>query len=525
MVSEVLRDYLFCSKPGIIVRAQDITSTVKEIMEAVREIGNRPFYLWDANEGLRQVVNPDNLFIGKGNRDNTTAPVQALQKASTTKDAIAVFLDFHHYLTSPPVLSAMRTAFVMAEKHGASLVFVSRYISVPGELEREVAVVDCPVPGREQLREVLDRLLEKNGARIAAEIDDKQKELAVESALGLTVDEAKDAFAVSIVRTVRTEGRPRLCPRIISEQKRQAVARSGILEFVEPGRSLSDVGGLDEIKNWFVKRFKTFLPEAAEYGISPAKGCLLLGVPGCGKSLLARAVAGEWQKPLLRLDFGRVYGSLVGETEANLRRAIQAAEAVAPAVLWVDEAEKGLSGTASSGRTDSGVTSRVFGSFLTWLQEKTSPVLVIATANDITSLPAELLRRGRFDGIFFVDLPDERAREEIFKIHLAKRRRDPGKFDLQTLVAASEGYSGAEIESAVEDAMLEAFNEGREVTTGDLIATLKNVIPLSVNRRDEIERLRRWAEESGFKKTSGTKAGYGERLLRILGGGSIGLSD
>jgi SpoVK/Ycf46/Vps4 family AAA+-type ATPase len=250
-----------------------------------------------------------------------------------------------------------------------------------------------------------------------------------------------------------------------------------------------------ELKDWLRKRRMAFSDDARKFGLPTPKGVLLIGVQGCGKSLCAKAVASLWRVPLLRLDLGRVFSSLVGSSEQNVRQAIQIAESVAPAILWMDEIEKALAGTQSSSFSDAGTTSRVFGTFITWLQEKTAPVFVIATANSISQLPPELLRKGRFDEIFFVDLPDRSEREDIFKIHIVKRGRDPEKFDMKKLADTSEGFSGAEIEEAVASALFDVFDTHQELTTESILQNLQATFPLSRTMKEEIENIREWAQD------------------------------
>jgi len=254
------------------------------------------------------------------------------------------------------------------------------------------------------------------------------------------------------------------------------------------------VGGLQVLKDWLDKRSVAFTEEARSFGLPAPKGILLLGVQGCGKSLCAKAVSSLWQMPLLRFDIGRVFGSLVGSSEENIRRAISVAESVAPTILWVDEIDKAFAGARSSGGTDGGTTARVFGTFLTWMSEKKSPVFVMSTANDISELPPELLRKGRFDEIFFVDLPATNEREEIFRIHLSKRSRNPESFDARRLAEASKDYSGAEIEEAIISSLFAAFYEKKDLTTDHVLSELSQTVPLAQTMDEQINRLRRWAE-------------------------------
>ncbi|MFM7099726.1 MAG: AAA family ATPase, partial [Verrucomicrobiota bacterium] len=276
-------------------------------------------------------------------------------------------------------------------------------------------------------------------------------------------------------------------------EKRQRIRQSGLLEYCDHGENFGGVGGLDALKGWLSKRALAFTPEARDFGLPAPRGVLLLGVQGCGKSLCAKAVSGLWQLPLLRFDIGRLFSGLVGSSEENMRRAIAVAESVAPAVLWVDEIDKAFAGSQGSGFSDGGTTARVLGTFLTWLAEKSSPVFVVATANDIQHLPAELLRKGRLDEIFFVDLPALAERADILRVHLDRRGRSPAAFDLGALAAAAEEFSGAELEEAIHSALYDAFAGGQELTQDLLMEAIRSTVPLSRTLDHQIRRLREWA--------------------------------
>ncbi|MDX9723923.1 MAG: AAA family ATPase, partial [Myxococcota bacterium] len=314
------------------------------------------------------------------------------------------------------------------------------------------------------------------------------RERVVEAALGLTADEAANVFSKSLIRTRDFD------IDTIIEEKKSIIRKSGILDFYQSDLKLRDIGGLEILKNWLRQRAAAFSSEAREFGLPLPKGILLLGIPGCGKSMTAKAVGALWQMPLLRLDVGKVFSGLVGSSEENMRKAISTAEAVAPAVLWLDEIEKGFSGTRSSGQTDGGTSARVFGSFITWLQEKSSPVFVIATANDVSMLPPEMLRKGRFDEIFFVDLPNPRERRSIIEIHIARRGRKPANFDIDKIVAATQGFSGSEIEQAVISALFDAYDSKRDIDTEGLIRSCTEIIPLSYQMKERIDYMRDWAK-------------------------------
>ncbi len=279
-------------------------------------------------------------------------------------------------------------------------------------------------------------------------------------------------------------------------EKKHIIRKSGILEYYEAEAGLEGIGGLEVLKAWLQKRRHAFTSQARDFGLPLPKGILLIGVPGCGKSLTAKAVGAAWQMPLLRLDVGKIFGGLVGASEENIRKAIKTAEATAPSILWLDEMEKGFSGTGSSNMSDGGTTSRVFGTFVTWLQEKTAPVFVIATANNVHQLPPELLRKGRFDEIFFVDLPTREERKQIFEIQLRKKDRDPGKVDLDKLVEATPEFSGSEVEQVVVSALYDAFDAlptERDLTTEQMLHSAKEIVPLAVTMQEGIAGMRDWA--------------------------------
>jgi len=331
----------------------------------------------------------------------------------------------------------------------------------------------------------------RQGQKAVVDLDKETAEGLIKAAQGLTLSEAENAFAKAIANDGVLDKDD---IRLVLDEKRQVIRKSGLLEFVGVEQELAHVGGLDELKGWLTGRIGAFGEPARKFGLPAPKGLLLLGVQGCGKSLTAKAIASHWALPLLRLDVGRIFSSLIGSSEENLRKAIRVAESVSPAVLWIDEIEKGLAGSAGAAVTDSGVSARVFGALLTWLQEKTAPVFVVATANRIDALPPELLRKGRFDEIFFIDLPSAAERREIFRIHVAKRQRDPAAFDLDALSTAAEGFSGAEIEQAVVAGLYHAFGEGTELRQGHVIKAVEESVPLSSTMGEDIGRLREWSK-------------------------------
>jgi len=378
-------------------------------------------------------------------------------------------------------------------------------LTFPPELEKDITVIDYTLPTTEELTGALERVIrsakaaERDGSLSDLKLDEEQTARIIRAAQGLTCTEAENAFAKSLVM-----GR-KLDVDVIIAEKRHLIQKSGVMEFFAAQEDFEDVGGMSRLKEWLRKRGNAFSERARKFGLPEPKGLLLLGVSGSGKSLIAKAVANQWHLPLLRLDMGRVFGELVGASEQNMRQALRLAESVSPAVLWLDELDKGLAGTASSNRSDAGTAARVFGTFLTWMQEKTAPVFTVATANDISTLPPETLRKGRFDEIFFIDLPNEKERREIWAIHLRKRNRPTERFDLARLAAESEGFSGAEIEQAILSAMYDAFDEERDVEMPDLIRNIHQTIPLSQTMKDQVELLRSWGRRYGRVATGVTE--------------------
>ena len=367
------------------------------------------------------------------------------------------------------------------------------------ELEKEMPILDLPLPNIDTLKIILESVAEDRFSLPASKV--KPTKRLIESAKGLTAMEAELAFAKAAAQNGQlTENEI----DIINAEKEQIIRKSGILEFFQPSESMASVGGLDQLKEWFNQRGGAFTEEAADFGLQPPKGVMLLGIPGCGKSLTAKAAAALWRFPLIRFDLGKVFGGIVGESERNIREALRVAEAVSPCILWIDEIEKGLSGSQSSGQTDGGVTSRVFGTFLTWMQEKTAPVFVLATSNNIAQLPPEMLRKGRFDEIFFCDLPSEKIRRDIFQIHLSTHNKDIlDQFDLERLAKDSPLFSGAEIEQAVKDGMFNAFSQKRRLSESDVDSAIKSTYPLAKTMREGIRDMREWASARARMASSG----------------------
>jgi len=462
---------------------QRVGDTLKNV---AREIGLK-FYSWSMTQGMTPEVTSAQAYSS----NKLTADLEALTEVHAAPDqAIFHLKDFHPYMKDSRVIRLFRELADRLRHRSQSVVITSPILQLPTELEKEVSVIDFGPPPREEIEEVLDSVLAgiSGTPGVETSLTSEQREALIKSCQGLTLEEVESVFARSLV------AKKKLDVDVVLEEKKQIIRKSGVLEYYAASSNLKDVGGMEHLKEWLRKRTRCFSDKASEFGLPAPKGVLLLGVQGCGKSLVAKAISSHWDLPMLRMDVGKVFGSLVGQSEENVRRAIQVAESVAPCVLWIDELEKGFAGVQGSGFGDSGTTARVFATFLTWMQEKTSEVFLIATANDVSLLPPELLRKGRFDEIFFIDLPDSLEREDIFSIHLSKRKRDPKNFDVKTLSKQTVGFSGAEIEQVVVAGLFSAFDKDRDLIQQDLLDEADQFVPLSVMMREDIDQLREWAK-------------------------------
>lgn len=447
---------------------------------------HRRVYVWTVTHGIVEYGQPRQVT-----QHNTVSPEAAIEWTIRQREAgIYIFKDLHPFIDGPVITRWLRDAIASFKGTEKVIVLMSPVQNVPIELEKEVVVIDYPFPNLAELNQVLSAQLQKSKNR---RLDTEAREKLLKAALGLTRDEAEKVYRKAQVKASRlTEEEV----EIVLSEKKQLIRRNGILEYIEEDETINSVGGLEELKRWLRQRSNAFTERAREYGLPQPKGMLILGVPGCGKSLIAKTTSRLWGLPLLRLDMGRVYdGSMVGRSEANLRNALKTAESISPVLLFIDELDKAFAGGAGSGDSDGGTSSRIFGSFLTWMQEKTSPVFVMATANRVERLPGEFLRKGRFDEIFFVDLPTPEERQDIFRIHLSKRRSDISRFDLEQLAKVSDGFSGAEIEQAIIAAMYDAFAQEREFTQLDIIAAIKATLPLSRTMTEQVTALRDWARQ------------------------------
>jgi AAA+ superfamily predicted ATPase len=475
------------------------------VLQDVAQNHGKALLQWSVTRGLRRVSGARAMTISEQSRD----PIEALGAvAKLTEPSLVVLKDFHPFLDNPPVVRAMRELAQDLKSTYTTVILLSPTLTIPVELEKEISVLDVPLPSFRDLYQLLKEIVTvvRKGNKARVELTKDQAEQIIKAAQGLTLSEAENAFAKAIANDGVLDKDD---IRLVLDEKRQVIRKSGLLEFVTVEQELAHVGGLDELKGWLNGRTGAFGEPARKFGLPAPKGLLLLGVQGCGKSLTAKAIASAWSLPLLRLDLGRIFSSLIGSSEENLRRAIRVAESVSPAVLWIDEIEKGLAGSSGAAVTDSGVSARVFGSLLTWLQEKSAPVFVVATANRIEALPPELMRKGRFDEIFFIDLPSSAERRDIFRIHITRRKRDPAAFDLDALSTASAGYSGSEIEQAVIAGLYYAFAEGCELRQAHVMKAVQEAFPISSTMGEDIARLRDWAKNR-------TRAASAEQRLAVV---------
>lgn len=467
-----------------------VTSEEERVLQAVKAVCDNPrrlCFAWDAAEGF-QALTPG------ANAPTARDPMSALEQIDRAEgDEVFVLRDFHECWSVVPVKRKLRSLAQRLKFSKKSILVTTPVSKVPDELKDESIVVTFPAPTAGELEAVLGQLTRTPGVRV--NLTPMGREKLIQAALGLTAAQAQRVFAKAIVADGVLDDRD---IDLVMEEKRQVLRESEALEFTPVTDTIGDVGGLETLKKWLRLRERAFTREARAYGLPAPKGIALIGIPGTGKSLTARMIGGLWRLPLLRLDVGALFGSLIGESEERTRRALRVAEATAPAVLWIDEVEKAL----AHGGLDSGTSTRVFGQVLTWMQEKTAPVFVVATANQIDRLPPELLRKGRFDEIFFLDLPTMSERKEILAVHLRKRGRSIQQFDVDRLARESEGYVGAELEQAIIDAMYVGFGDSREFTTEDISASLKRQVPLSVSQRETVGALRQWLREGRAQSAS-----------------------
>jgi ATP-dependent 26S proteasome regulatory subunit len=486
---ERLQALIVASHPCLAIVSAEETYALELVKTTALQTGHE-VVVWSATRGVTGGVFEDSEPI-----PNTEHPAAALYHFAHRVDVptLCVTLDLVDHLGDARTLRALRDVVHGFQTNENCLVLIDHRDTLPEIIAVETTRLDLDLPTEPQLERIVRNTLKRMHRHRPIQIDLKRSDLQtiIRNLRGLTRDQAEQVIADCVAED-RTFDAADI--NAVLARKRQRLHRDRLLQFVEAPVDLSEIGGLRKLKQWLKRRRNALGDAARAYGLPAPRGILLLGVQGAGKSLCAKAVAAAWQRPLLRLDPGTLYDRYIGESERRLRSALRQAEAMAPLVLWIDEIEKGFA-SAASHSTDGGLSQRMFGTLLTWMQEHEAPVFLLATANDVAALPPELLRKGRFDEIFFIDLPRTTVRRKIFEIHLAKRDRDPGAFDVGRLAEAAKGYSGAEIEQAIIAAMHTAFSDSAEVDTDRVLAAIAESPPLSVTMAERVDRLRTWASE------------------------------
>lgn len=474
--------------PAVYLLSSEDMRSMQEVKKAAKDL-DRHLYIWTLTKGLMK--DGEKKFIA--DTDNAMGALMAMSKLP--EKSIIVLRLFHHFLEDPGIQSNLVDLIYEFKMTQKMIVILTPVLKMVPELEKELALVETRLPDVKELDDVFEGIVKGSGLKGDSIPSPELRKHLVDAALGLTTSEAENAFSLAIVRPKINKSPKKWDPTVVMEEKCATLKKSGLLNYYPPSdNGMKQVGGMSNLKDWISKRKEAFTDEAKEYGLPPPKGILMVGPPGSGKSLGARAISEELGLPLLRCDMGRIFAGLVGASEENTRRVIQTAEAVAPCVLWLDEIEKGFAG--ASGGLDSGVGARVLGTFLTWMQEKESPVFVYATANNVSALPPELLRKGRFDETFSVLLPNVSERKEIFKIHLSKRKRGNQLKDseIDLLATDTEGYSGAEIEAAIKEALHTSFASKRELEWVDIRTAIDETVPLSEMMAQQIKAMQDWCE-------------------------------
>lgn len=427
---------------------------------------------------------------------NSREPAQMLANLEDISiEAAFILKDLHRHMDDPVVVRRLRDVGQKFASNRRTVILTAPKLSIPPELASLVEYLELPIPDRQRLRQIIDEILVRVSRThtLQRKLDATGMDMLAENLRGLTEEEAERAISQALV------ARYSLCPETVTdvlEAKKSLLRRSEMLDFIDASDTMSSIGGLENLKTWLAQRRGAWEDDARAFGLEAPKGMIILGVQGCGKSLCARAVAGEWKLPLVKFDTAAVYDKYIGETEKRIEKVFQVAEGLAPCVLWIDELEKVFAGSGpDSASADAGVSSRLLAAFLSWMQDRKAPVFVAATCNNVTALPPELIRKGRFDELFFVDLPNQAERKQIFAIQLHRRKRNPASFDLDRVATAAKGYSGAEIDAAVQTAMYAAYSQKTEVTTEHLLIALRATVPLSMTRAEEIESLRAWARD------------------------------
>ena len=487
--------------PVVYVSTLEEERVERAIAAAAQQLSNRNIYTWDFVDGYQG--NPTDQGVARRN------PLQALEHIEKLPESVAalfILRDYHRFLEDVAIARKLRNLARRLKSQPKNILLLAPQIQVPDDLAEVVTVIEFALPSVHEIRAEITRLLSGLNARLSA----GDLDTLVQSCQGLSIERIRRVLARGIAAqgTFRAED-----IELVLEEKRQTIRQTQILDFYPAKEQISDIGGLDNLKDWLLRRGNAFSEKARQYGLPYPRGLLLAGIQGTGKSLTAKAIAHHWHLPLLRLDVGRLFAGLIGESESRTRQMIQIAEALAPCVLWIDEIDKAFAGT--DGRGDAGTSSRVFGTFITWMAEKTSPVFVVATANNIQALPSELLRKGRFDEIFFVGLPAQEERQSIYEVHLGRlRAHNLQSYDLSRLAYETPNFSGAEIEQAIIEAMHIGFSQDRDFTTDDILEAASQIVPLARTAQEQVEALQSWAASGKARLAS--RSSFGDQLKQRM---------
>jgi SpoVK/Ycf46/Vps4 family AAA+-type ATPase len=509
------------STPIIVMETVEEVRAVRMVRAACSAL-NLATFEWSVATGLlRSGSSVGEVIVGGGSHEfaatggqdileNTKALYNSREPAAMLAnlegisiEAVFLLKDLHRHMDDPVVIRRLRDVGQRFASNRKTIVLTAPKIEIPPELRSLVEFFELPLPDRLRLRQIIDETLVRVSKThtLQRKLDSRGLDEVANNLRGLTEEEADRAISQALVT------RYALSPELITdvlEAKKALLKRSEMVEFVDTSENLAIVGGLENLKRWLGQRRGAWETDAREFGLEPPHGVIILGVQGCGKSLCARAVAGEWKLPLVKFDTSAVYDKFIGETEKRIRKVFQVAEGLSPCVLWIDELEKVFAGSgADSAAADAGVSARLLAAFLSWMQDRKAPVFVAATSNNVTVLPPELIRKGRFDELFFVDLPNLPERKQIFSIELVKRKRNPAEFDLDRIAAAAQGFSGAEIDAAVQGALYVAYAGKTALTTQSLLDALAQTVPLSTTRAEEIDSLRQWARARSVPASAG----------------------
>jgi SpoVK/Ycf46/Vps4 family AAA+-type ATPase len=450
---------------------------------------NRSIYSWDFVDGYTN--NPNNEGFAKRN------PLQALElveRLNSETPALFLLKDFNRFLTDLSISRKLRNISRILKLQPKTIIIIGSELNIPIELQDLITVLQFQLPSESEINQELERLINSLNIKVEPQLFEN----LTRACQGLSLERIRRVLS-KIIATYKTIDNNSIA--VLLSEKKQIISQTEILEYWSVNKKIIDLGGLDNLKDWLKKRKTAFGVQALNYGLPTPRGLLLVGIQGTGKSLTAKAIGNDWQLPLLKLDVGKLFGGIVGESESRLRQMINVSETISPCILWIDEIDKAFSNVESKG--DSGTSNRVLATFISWLSEKTKPVFVIATANNIDLLPLEIIRKGRFDEIFFLDLPKQEEREEIFKIHLQEFRPNTFQgFDYSKLAELSESFSGAEIRQSIIDGMYHAFYEKREVTTDDICMAIEEIIPLAYLESDQMLKLQNWASSGRIRLAS-----------------------